>query len=60
MAVAALSFEPPALSSLLAEVLPLSLDLSPPLAAGFLLGAMSNQPADCCNELCSSRMLGGG
>ena len=40
MAVAALSFEPPAFSSLLAEPLPLSLDLSPLLAAGFLLGAI--------------------
>lgn len=41
MAVAALSFEPPAFSSLLAEGLPLSLDLSPLFAAGFLLGAMA-------------------
>lgn len=41
MAVAALSFEFPADSSLLAEPLLLSLDLSPPLAAGFLLGAMA-------------------
>ena len=40
MAVAALSFEPPAFSSLPVELLPLSLDLSPPLTAGFLLGAM--------------------
>ena len=40
MAVAALSFEPPAFSSLLAEPLPLSLDLLPLLAAGFLLGAI--------------------
>ena len=44
IAVAAFSFEgPPALSSLLlaVELLPLSLGLSPPLAAGFLLGAMA-------------------
>ena len=41
IAVAAFSFEAPALSSLLEELLPLSLDLSPPLTAGFLLGAMA-------------------
>ena len=41
IAVAAFSFEgPPALSSLLVEALPFSLDLSFVLAAGFLLGAI--------------------
>ena len=40
--MAAFCFEGPALSSLLVEPLPLSLALSPPLAAGFLLGAMLN------------------
>lgn len=58
MAVAALSFEPPAFSSLLAEALALSLDLSPPFRAGFLLGAMSRLSPDRCSELCSSRMWG--
>ena len=41
MAVAAFNFEALALSSLLVELLPLSLDLSLPLAAAFLPGAMS-------------------
>ena len=41
IAVAAFSFGDPALSSLAADALPLSLvDLSLPLAGGFLLGAM--------------------
>lgn len=40
MAVAALSFEAPAVSSLGVEALLLSLDLSPALGAGFLLGGM--------------------
>ncbi len=41
IAVAGFSFEAPALSSLVVEPLPLSLDLLSPLAAGFLLGAMA-------------------
>lgn len=48
MAVAAFSFEAPALSSLLVEAaLLLSLVLELPLAEGFLLGAMVRGVANC-------------
>ena len=46
MAVAAFNFEALAFSSLLVELLLLSLDLSPPLAADFLPGAMTLLSSD--------------
>ena len=55
MAVAAFSFEAPAFSSLLAEPLPWSLDLSPPLVASFLLGAMARLIAERCSEWVASQ-----
>ena len=51
MAVAALSFEAPAVSSLGVEALLLSLDLSPGLVAGFLLGGMVRWFDGRCSEI---------